>query len=288
MGGTVVPVPAVPADSPLRQCQRTATVQRARGLHKTERPTREEYHMTANATEISVVLPCHNELANLRPLVEAIRAAIEPLKNVYEIIFTDDCSDDGSWDTLREIAAAQPRVRAQRLAARSGQSAALWAGVRAACGRVIVTLDADLQNDPADISILLDALKHADCVCGTRVQARRQGDNWVRTASSRIANWVRNKLSGETISDAGCCFRAFRRECVAEVKFFRGAHRFLPTLIKMEGFSVVEVAIRHHPRSGGKTHYGIGNRLLASFADLLAVRWMKRRRLHFEVAERVN
>ena len=244
--------------------------------------------MTANATEISIVLPCHNELANLRPLVEAIRAAVEPLGVEYEIIFTDDCSDDGSWDTLRELATAQPRLRAQRLATRSGQSAALWAGVRAARGRVIVTLDADLQNDPADIPNLLAALKQADCVCGTRVEARRHGDTWVRIASSRIANWVRNKLSAETISDAGCCFRAFRRECVAEVKFFRGAHRFLPTLIKMEGFSVVEVAIRHHPRAGGKTHYGIGNRLFASFADLLAVRWMKKRSIRFQIAERVN
>ncbi|MCU0785127.1 MAG: glycosyltransferase family 2 protein [Verrucomicrobia bacterium] len=244
--------------------------------------------MTANATDISIVLPCHNELANLRQLIEAIFAAVEPLSVEYEIILTDDCSDDGSWDTLRELATAQPRLRAQRLATRSGQSAALWAGIRAARGRVIVTLDADLQNDPADIPKLLAALKQADCVCGTRVEARRQGDTWVRIASSRIANRVRNKLSAETISDAGCCFRAFRRECVAEVKFFRGAHRFLPTLIKMEGFSVVEVAIHHHPRAGGKTHYGIGNRLFASFADLLAVRWMKKRHIRFQVTERIN
>lgn len=244
--------------------------------------------MSNQTVEISVVVPCHNELANLRPLVEAIRAATAPLGVEYEIILTDDCSDDGSWDTLRELAVAEPRLRVQRLAARSGQSAALWAGIRAARGRVIVTLDADLQNDPADIPKLVAALKEADCVCGTRVEARRHGDNWVRIASSRIANWVRNKLSGETISDAGCCFRAFRRECVAEVKFFRGAHRFLPTLVKMEGYSVVEVPIRHHPRAGGKTHYGIGNRLFASFADLLAVRWMKKRRIKFQVAERVN
>jgi len=244
--------------------------------------------MTANAIEISIVLPCHNELANLRPLVEAIRAAVGPLGVEYEIIFTDDCSDDGSWATLREMAAAQPRLRAQRLTARSGQSAALWAGIRAACGRVIVTLDADLQNDPADIPKLLDALKQADCVCGSRVAARRQGDSWVRVASSRIANWVRNKLSGETISDAGCCFRAFRRECVAEVKFFRGAHRFLPTLIKLDGFSVVEVPIRHHQRAGGKTHYGIGNRVFKAFVDLLAVRWMKKRFFRYEVAERTE
>lgn len=244
--------------------------------------------MTANAIEVSIVLPCHNELANLRPLAEAIRAAVGPLGVEYEIIFTDDCSDDGSWATLREMATAQPRLRAQRLAARSGQSAAMWAGIRAARGRVIVTLDADLQNDPADIPKLLQAMQGADCVCGSRVEARSRGDNWVRVASSRIANRVRNKLSKETISDAGCCFRAFKRECVADVKFFRGAHRFLPTLIKMEGFSVVEVPIQHHPRAGGKTHYGIGNRVFKAFVDLLAVRWMKSRFFRYEIAERTE
>jgi len=244
--------------------------------------------MTATAIEISVVVPSHNELANLRPLVERIRTALAPLAMDYEIIITDDCSDDGSWETLRELAAAWPQLRAQRLAARGGQSVALWAGVRAARGQVIVTLDADLQNDPADIPKLLAGLNQADCVCGSRVEARRHGDNWVRIASSKIANWVRNKLSGETISDAGCCYRAFRRECVADVKFFRGGHRFLPTLIKLEGYSVIEVPISHRPRTAGRTHYGIGNRLFRSFADLLAVRWMKQRYFRYQIGERVN
>ncbi len=244
--------------------------------------------MNSKPVEISIVVPCHNELANLSPLVVAIRAAIEPLAQSYEIIITDDRSDDGSWEKLRELAATLPQLRAQRLAERTGQSFALWAGIRAARGKIIVTLDADLQNDPADIPKLLAALKQADCVCGTRIDSRRQGDNWVRIASSKIANGVRNKLSGETISDAGCCYRAFKRECVAEVKFFKGGHRFLPTLIKMEGFSVVEVPISHHRRVSGKTHYGIGNRLFKSFADLLAVRWMKQRYVRYQIAERVN
>ncbi len=259
-----------------------------RNLQECLRSAKKNVYMTANAIEISIVLPCHNELANLRPLAEAIRAAVGPLGVEYEIIFTDDCSDDGSWATLREMATAQPLLRAQRLAARSGQSAAMWAGIRAARGCVIVTLDADLQNNPADIPKLLETLKQADCVCGSRVAARRHGDSWVRVISSRIANRVRNKLSGETISDAGCCFRAFRRECVAEVKFFRGAHRFLPTLIKLEGYSVVEVPIQHHPRAGGKTHYGIGNRVFKAFVDLLAVRWMKTRYFRYEIAERTE
>ncbi|MSU58939.1 MAG: glycosyltransferase [Pedosphaera sp.] len=244
--------------------------------------------MTASETEISVVLPCHNEQDNLQPLLDAIRKALDPLKHSYEIVITDDRSSDGSWALLQKLAAADPRVRAQRFEKQCGQSAALWAGMKAARGKIIVTLDADLQNDPADLPKLLAGLAQADCVCGTRVEARSKGDGFVRIASSRIANWVRNKLSGETITDAGCCYRAFKRECIAEIKFFNGGHRFLPTLIKMEGFTVTEVAISHHPRTAGQAHYGVWNRLFKSFYDLLAVRWMKKRFLRFKVVDRVK
>lgn len=240
------------------------------------------------AMEISVVLPCHNERENLRPLIEAVRAALEPLNSEYEIVVTDDRSNDGSWEVLQTLAKDFPRLRAQRFETQSGQSAALWAGMKAARGAVIITLDSDLQNDPADIPKLLDALKDADCVCGSRVAARSMGDNFLRILSSRIANGIRNKLSGETIADAGCCFRALKRECIAEVKFFNGGHRFLPTLIRLEGFKVVEVPIRHHPRGAGRTHYGVWNRLFKSFRDLLAVRWMKSRMLRYRVVEHLN
>jgi dolichol-phosphate mannosyltransferase len=241
----------------------------------------------AASPEISLVIPCFNEAANLRPLVEAIRATMEPLGRSYEIVVTDDCSRDNSWAVIRELA-ADPRVRGQRLERNCGQSAALWAGINAARGRIIVTMDADLQNDPRDLPALLDGLQHCDCVCGSRVASRAQGDNWVRIGSSRVANWVRNRLSGENISDAGCCYRAFKRECVAGLKFFRGMHRFLPTLFRMEGFTVMEVPISHHPRHAGQTNYGIGNRLLPSLYDLIAVRWMKKRMVRYQIADRVN
>ena len=244
--------------------------------------------MTATNPEISVVLPCHNEQDNLQPLVDAIRKALDPLPRSYEIVITDDRSSDGSWALLQKLAAADARIRAQRFEKQCGQSAALWAGMRAARGKIIVTLDADLQNDPADLPKLLAGLDKADCVCGSRVEARGKGDSWVRVASSRIANGIRNKLSGETITDAGCCYRAFKRECIAEVRFFNGGHRFLPTLIKMEGYTVTEVAISHHPRAAGQAHYGVWNRLFKSFYDLLAVRWMKKRFLKFKVVDRVN
>ena len=243
---------------------------------------------TRDTPEISFVIPCHNEAGNLRPLADAIRAAMEPLNSSYEIVVTDDCSSDDSWAALKTMAAADARIRAQRFAFNCGQSAALWAGMKAARGRFIVTLDADLQNDPKDAPKLLAALKQFDCACGTRTEARGQGDNFVRVASSRIANWVRNRLSGETIADAGCCYRAFKRDCIADLKFFKGMHRFLPTLFKIEGFTVTEIPVGHNPRVRGRTHYGVWNRLFASFYDLLAVRWMKKRMFKYRIAETLN
>jgi glycosyltransferase involved in cell wall biosynthesis len=238
--------------------------------------------------ELSFVIPCYNEQDNLRALVKAIADSVEPLKRSYEIVITDDCSKDNSWQVLKELAAADPRIRALRFAFNCGQSAAMWAGMKEARGKIIVTLDADLQNDPQDLAKLLEAAKDFDCACGSRVEARGKGDNFVRVASSRIANWVRNKLSGESISDAGCCYRAFKRECIGNLKFFKGMHRFLPTLFKIEGFTVTEVQVRTNPRVAGKSNYGIGNRLFASFYDLLAVRWMKKRMFRYKVAEKLN
>ena len=166
-------------------------------------------------------------------------------------MLVDDFSSDNTWAVLKEIAATDPRVRGFRFAYNCGQSAALWAGMKESRGRYIVTLDADLQNDPRDIPEFIKALEKADCVCGSRIGARGEGDNFVRIASSRIANWVRNKLSGENVTDAGCCYRAFKRECVADLKLFKGMHRFLPTLFKIEGFTVTEIPVRHNPRSAG-------------------------------------
>jgi glycosyltransferase involved in cell wall biosynthesis len=238
--------------------------------------------------EISLVIPCYNEEGNLRKLIADILAAVEPMQISYEIVITDDCSRDRSWEILKELAAGHPQVRVQKFAANRGKSAAGWAGMKIARGRYLVTLDADLQNDPKDLPKLLEALKSYDCANGTRVESRKQGDNFIRIASSRIANWVRNKLSGENISDAGCGFRAFKRECIADLKLFEGMHRFMPTLFKMEGFTVIEVPVSNHPRFAGQSKYGVWNRLFASFYDLLAVRWMKKRMIKYRVADKIN
>jgi glycosyltransferase involved in cell wall biosynthesis len=237
---------------------------------------------------LSLVVPCHNEAGNLRRLLAEIERAMAPITRDYEVVITDDASTDGSWDVLRELAAREPRLRIQRFARNCGESAASWAGMRAARGRVIVTLDADLQNDPADVPRFLAALEHADCVCGTRVEVRRTSDGWIRVASSRIANWVRIRLTGDTLSDAGCTYRAFRRECLENIRFFNGIHRFLPTLMKMEGFRVAEIPVSNRERSFGASHYGIGNRVFRASADLLAIRWMRSRAVRFEIRDSMN
>jgi dolichol-phosphate mannosyltransferase len=238
--------------------------------------------------ELSVVIPCYNEEGNLLALIAAVREAAEPLKLPYEVVITDDCSQDRTWELLKHLAAGDPRIRAQRFEFNCGQSAALWAGMQAARGRVIVTLDADLQNDPGDLPKLLAALEKFDCVCGSRVAARRQGDGFIKAASSRIANWVRNLLSNDNISDAGCCYRAFKRECIANLKFFKGMHRFMPTLFKIEGFTVTEIPIAANRRHAGRSHYGVWNRLFVTSHDLLAVRWMKKRMFKYKIVETVN
>ena len=240
------------------------------------------------APELSLVIPCYNEQDNLRALLKAIHEAVDPLNLPYEVVITDDCSRDRSWEILKELAAADPRIRGQRFAFNCGESAASWAGLKAARGKYLVTLDADLQNDPKDLPKFLEALKQYDCVCGTRVKARGEGDNFVRVASSRIANWVRNKLSGEQIADAGCTYRAFKRECLENLKFFKGMHRFLPTLFKIEGHTVTEIEVTNNPRFAGQSHYGVWNRLFASFYDLLAVRWMKKRMFQYRIADKIN
>ncbi|MDO8141193.1 MAG: glycosyltransferase family 2 protein [Candidatus Brocadiales bacterium] len=244
--------------------------------------------MNTISPEVSLVVPCYNEEGSLSELNEEIHAALDPLNIDYEVVITDDGSTDNSWTLLKEIASADSRFCIQRFKYNCGESAASWAGMKAARGRYIITLDADLQNDPRDVPKFLEALKQYDCVCGTRVKTRAHGDNFIRIVSSRIANWFRNKLSDEDISDAGCTYRAFRRECIENIKFFKGAHRFLPTLIKMEGFTVTEISVANNPRFSGQSHYGVWNRLFKSFADLLAVRWMKSRTIRYEIEEKLN
>jgi len=234
------------------------------------------------AVDLSIVIPVFNERDNLEPLLREIAASLSGLEVSYEVLMIDDGSTDGSDEALRRLRDVYPALRVVRFARNAGQTAAMDAGFRRARGDVIVTLDADLQNDPVDIPRLLRELAGWDAIVGVR-QVRR--DSFVRRVSSRVANYVRNRLSDETISDTGCSLKAYRREALSRLVLYDGMHRFLPTLLKMEGFRVRELPVGHRPRAHGRSKYGISNRLVPSFLDLLAVRWMKKRRLRYEVAD---
>jgi glycosyltransferase involved in cell wall biosynthesis len=234
--------------------------------------------------DLSVVIPVYNEEENLPPLWDELRGVLEGLRLSFEVVFVDDGSRDRSAEIVRAFRDVDPRVRLVRLKANAGETAATDAGFKAARGRFIVTMDADLQNDPADLPALIARLDTWDAATGWRVD-RGTGDTWVRRVSSRTANRIRNAISDETVQDSGCTYRALRRECLRDLVLYRGFHRFIPTLLRMRGFRVVEVPVRNRPRRFGQSKYGIMNRAFVAFADLLVVRWMKSRMLRYEVAE---
>jgi len=236
------------------------------------------------SVDLSIVVPVYNEEENLPVLWPEVREALAPTGLAYEVIFVDDGSKDRSAELVRGFRESDPRVRLVRIKANAGETAATDAGFKAVRGRYVVVMDADLQNDPRDIPGMLRHLDQWDAVTGWRVN-RGAGDSWVRRLSSRIANRVRNRLSDESIQDSGCTFRAFRRECLRDLVLYKGFHRFIPTLLKMRGFRVLEAPVKHRPRRFGQSKYGIGNRALRAFVDLLVVRWMKNRLLRYEVAE---
>lgn len=225
--------------------------------------------------EISVVLPVYNERGNLGGLLDELAAAIAPVTTSYEILCVDDASTDGSDEELRAQAASRAYVKPLFHVRNCGQSAALASGIGRAAGRIVVTLDADGQNDPADLPVLLAKLTDGvDAVCGVR---QKRQDTFVRRVSSRVANRARNWITGDRVQDAGCNFRVMRREALRELPVFNGWHRFLPTLLRFQGYTVVEQPISHRPRQWGTSKYGIHNRLWRGILDSLAMRWWRRR-----------
>jgi len=192
----------------------------------------------------------------------------------------DDGSSDGTAALLLAEAASDPRLVIVRFEKNAGQSAALAAGLARARGDVVVTLDADLQNDPADIPKLLAALADADVVSGVRAQRH---DSWIRRVSSRIANATRRAVLGDSITDIGCSLKAYRREVLVGLPMFVGVHRFLPALCAFRGARVVEVPVHHRPRTRGVSKYGMGNRLWRGIHDLIGVSWLKVRLLRYRV-----
>jgi glycosyltransferase involved in cell wall biosynthesis len=235
--------------------------------------------------DLSIVVPVYNEEGSLRELFAEIAPVATAITSSCEFVFVDDGSTDGSARVLDELRRADARVSVWRLARNCGLSSALHCGFTRARGRVVATLDADLQNDPADIPKLFAAVAAgADMACGWRTV---RSDPFVKRASSKIANAFRSGRTGDGIHDVTCPLKVFRREAVAVFLPFNGLHRFLPTLAIAAGLKVVEIPVGHRPRRHGASKYGVWNRLFRGLADLRAVRWMIDRRMTY-VATRVE
>ncbi len=247
--------------------------------------------MTANPTEttgvsgpeISVLLPAYNEEDCIETVVRETAGVLRGMGRLFELLVVDDGSTDGTPVRLQALRPEFPELRILRLARNSGQSAALGAAFRAARCNVFVTLDADGQNDPADIPALVGRLDSCDVCCGYR--ASRQ-DTWSKRFGSRLANAVRNRALGEKIRDTGCTLKAFRAEWARPLPMqFRGMHRFLPALMAMAGARIEEIPVNHRPRAAGNSKYTNWGRLKETLWDLWAVRWMQKRHRSVQAKE---
>jgi dolichol-phosphate mannosyltransferase len=234
--------------------------------------------MNAASPMISVIVPLFNEEESVPILQAELTAALSGLD--YEIIFVDD----GSVDQTVQRIALEPRIRLVQFELNAGQSAAMYAGLQSARGATAVLIDGDLQNDPADIPKLLEAIERgADLVCGYRAQRK---DTFVKRVTSRVANFVRSRFTKDGVRDTGCTLKAMRRECISALLPFKGMHRFIPALVKGAGYRLVEIPVNHRPRKFGQSKYGLGNRALRATTDMFGVRWLLSRRLNYKVRDR--
>jgi glycosyltransferase involved in cell wall biosynthesis len=234
--------------------------------------------------DLSVVVPVYNEIDNLGNLVERVRATLDDMGVRWELLAVDDGSTDGSSERLDELAKAETRMRVLHFQQNCGQSAGLDAGFQHARGRLMALLDADLQTYPEDLPKLIEMLENekVDAVVGIR--AERHDSGWKRI-SSRFANGVRNWLTREDIQDTGCPIKVFRAEAIRSLRFFTGTHRFLPTLLRMGGYTVKQVPVRHTERTSGTSKYGTWDRAFSGLRDALGVRWLQDRRMKWKLRD---
>lgn len=238
-----------------------------------------------------MLAPAHNEEDNIAPLVREIEAALTDYEGAFEILIIDDASTDQTAARLADLLIEHPGLRVIRFPQRPerkgfGQSAAFREGIAAARGAIIAMLDADLQNDPADIPALVEVMERtgADLVQGDRSHARR--DTLVRRVSSIVGRVTRRLILGDIVRDTGCSLRLIRREVALRLPLeFRGMHRFVPITVKQMGCKVIEHPVNHRPRVAGKAKYGIWNRAIPGLIDCFAVRWMRGRRVIVEGQE---
>jgi dolichol-phosphate mannosyltransferase len=232
--------------------------------------------------DLSLILPVYNEEECIERTITEAHSVLKKLPLTFEIIAVDDGSTDNTTRLLKMLAGKLEGVRAIRLIPNSGQSAAMGTGFRCARGKIIVLMDADGQNDPADIPRLVDELKNCDVCCGYRADRK---DSAGKRIGSRLANRVRNWILGEDIVDTGCTLKAFKADLVRDLPMWRGMHRFLPALTRMKGAMIRQVPVNHRPRVAGTSKYTNIGRLRETIWDLYAVRWMQKRYRPFRVEE---
>ena len=233
--------------------------------------------MSETPPAVSVVIPLYNEQDNVEKLQCELHAALRGI--TYELVFVDDGSTD---ETVRRVE-RRPGVRLLEFEKNTGQSAAMYAGIHAATGMAIVLLDGDLQNDPADIPKLLAEIeKGADLVCGYRALRK---DTLLKKITSRVANFVRSRFTGDGVRDTGCTLKAMRRECRGALPLFYGMHRFIPALVTGAGYTLVELPVNHRPRVAGVSKYGLGNRAIKATVDMFGVRWLLSRQVKIRVKQ---
>src|SRR5436853_7050705 len=230
---------------------------------------------------LSVVVPVFDEEQNVAPLIEDLMPVVAGLGAPCEVILVNDGSRDRTHEEIQKLRARHPSLRYLRLAKNTGQTAGFDAGFRAARGELIVTMDGDLQIDPADIPRLLLRMRQGDVdfVFGRRMKRK---DGFVKSVSTKIANSVRNWLTGENIVDTGCPLKIMRRDVVDRIPLYKGMHRFFITLAHIEGFRTAEVPVAHRARRSGSSKYGVWNRVFRALRDCLVVRWMQSRHFSYE------
>ena len=233
------------------------------------------------AMEYSIVVPMKNEEGNVVALIEEVEEVMQPFGD-WEMICIDDGSTDSTLQKLQELAQVKPFLRILVFSKNFGQSSGFDAGFRHARGKWVITMDGDRQNDPRDIPKLIEKKEEYDLICGMR-QKRR--DPWHKKVSSRLANFIRSRALGDGMKDTGCSLKLYRKSALDQIKLFHGMHRFLPALFQIEGFRVTQIEVHHRPRATGSTKYNFWNRSLNTLSDLLAVRWMRKRALRYQVAK---
>ena len=228
----------------------------------------------------SVVVPLKNEEENILELVQELEPIMNRLEQPWELICVDDGSTDKTRQYLLNLAQQKHHIKPLLFDRNYGQSSAFDAGFKAAKGEFIITLDGDRQNDPADIPRLLAEISHYDLICGIR---KKRKDPFSKKFISYFANAIRSRICEDGVSDTGCSLKVYRSSALQKIKMFDGMHRFLPALFVIEGFRIHEMPVNHRERVKGQTKYNIFNRSFNTISDMLAVRWMKKRHIHYQL-----